>query len=103
MHIELNALKALGKWLDNSGWVAVINQSGHASAGTADSFLKISHITKTRHDHRVTVAALHILMNKAYEMYCNSVSVHMSLFIWSKQLEEEFQLSVLTFVRSIRE
>ena len=101
--------------MDNSGWVAVINQSGLASAGTADSFLKVSHITKTRHAHRVTVAALHILMKKAYEMYCNSVSVPMSLFMWRKEMEEEspqflfrsitikFQLSVLTFVRSIRE
>ena len=61
LHIELTALKALGKWLDSSGLVNAITQSGIASSGTADSFLKASHITRTRHAHKVTAASLHIL------------------------------------------
>ena len=71
--------------------------------------------TLLKHDHQVAVAALHILMKKAYKMYYNSVSAPMSLFMWRKEMEEEspqfrfwsitikFQLSVFTFVQSIRE
>lgn len=115
LHIELTALKALGKWLDNSGWVAAITQSGLASAGTADSFLKASHITKTRHAHQVTVAALHILKKKAYVLYCENITVPKSFMMWKSDMEKEipmfmfwsttikFQLTVLNFVRSIRE
>ena len=47
LHIDLCVLRALGKWLDGSGRIAAITQSGDASTGTADSFLKVSHITKT--------------------------------------------------------
>ena len=50
LHIELTALKALGKWLDNSGWVNAITQSGLASSGTADSFLKASHFSQQERD-----------------------------------------------------
>ena len=33
-------------------------QAGIASSGTADSFLKVSHLTRTRHAHQVTALAL---------------------------------------------
>lgn len=53
LHIELTALKALGKWLDDSGWSSALVQAGIATTGTADSFHKASHITRTRHAHQV--------------------------------------------------
>ena len=49
LHIELTALKALGKWLDSSGWVAALVHAEIASSGIANSFLKSSHITRIRH------------------------------------------------------
>ena len=55
LHIELTALKALGKWLDDSGWSIALVQAGIATTGTADSFHKASHITRTRHAHQVRV------------------------------------------------
>lgn len=115
LHIELTALKALGKWLDGSGWIAAITQAGIASSGTADSFLKASHITKTRHAHQVTVASLNILMNKAYIQYCEDTSVPMAFDMWKTNMEKKsptfkfwsltikFQVKVLMYVRSIRE
>ena len=67
LHIELTLYKmpgslARGKWLGRS-------HSGTklASAGVAESFLKSSHISRTRHAHQVTACTLYILMNNAYQ------------------------------------
>ena len=65
-HIEMTAWKALGKWLDSSGWTAALVQAYIATPGKADSFLKVSHVSRTRHAHQVTAAALYTLLQKAY-------------------------------------
>ena len=62
-HIEMAAFKVLGGWLDGSGWTDCLVQAGVAKVGMADSFLKASHITRTRHAHQVTAAALFIYKN----------------------------------------
>ena len=42
--------------------------------GTAASFLKASHVSRTRHAHaEVTAAALYVLMFKAYNAYMEGV------------------------------
>ena len=66
LHIEMAALKTLGVWLQGSGWV----QAEIATAGTADSFLRASHVLHTRRAHQVTAAALYILQHRAYNRYC---------------------------------
>ena len=39
LHIEMAALKALGSWLDGSGWTKALAEAKVASPGTADSFI----------------------------------------------------------------
>ena len=56
----------LGDWLENSGWTDALIQANITSSGTADSFIRASHVTKTRHAHRVTAATLHTLLKQAY-------------------------------------
>ena len=53
LHIKLNALKVLGDLFDSSGWTGALTQANIASSGTADSYLKVSHVTHTRHAHRL--------------------------------------------------
>lgn len=72
-HTELAALKALGTWLEDSGWTSALVQAEVTTPGTADSFLKASHVSRTRHAHQVTVSALDILMHKAYDCYCENL------------------------------
>ena len=72
LHIEMAALKLLGDWLSGSGWTNVISASGIASAGTADAYLKALHVTRTRHAHQVTAAALYVLQHKAYTEFTNT-------------------------------
>ena len=64
LHIETASFKALGNWLDGSGWTDVLVQAEVAKSGTADSFLKASHITRTRHAHQVTAAICSYYRNR---------------------------------------
>ena len=73
LHIEMAASKVLGDWLDGSGWTSAIVAAEVASAGVAESFIKVSHLTRTRRAHQVTAACLYILQNKAYCEYLETV------------------------------
>ena len=72
LHIEMNAFKILGNMLDSSGWTGALTQGNIASSGTADSYLKVSHVARTRHAHQVTASSLHILLHKAYTDYVSN-------------------------------
>ena len=74
LHIELAALKTAGDWLQGSGWPQVLEQAGIATAGTADSFLRATHITRTRRAHQVTAAALYILQRRAFDRHCQTLT-----------------------------
>eukprot|EP00112_Aurelia_sp_Birch-Aquarium-sp1_P024416 Seg771.7 transcript_id=Seg771.7/GoldUCD/mRNA.D3Y31 product="hypothetical protein" protein_id=Seg771.7/GoldUCD/D3Y31 len=118
LHIEMAYQKAIGDWLQGSGWVSVIEQASIASSGTAESFLKASHLSRTRRMHQVSAAALHLAKLHAYEEYCNSTSAgnedpqsieewqrgkeaNVPQFkYWNTVLEMELLLNIL--VRSLR-
>uniref|UniRef100_UPI00358FF46D uncharacterized protein n=1 Tax=Myxine glutinosa TaxID=7769 RepID=UPI00358FF46D len=94
---------------------SVLHYQNVATAGMADSFLKASHVTRTRHAHQVTSSALSILMRKAYDTYTCEEIEPLAFDKWClKQAETspQFQywliiirleLLVLVYVRSIRE
>ena len=46
LHIEMASLKVLGDLLEESGWTGALTQASVATPGTADSFLKASHVTR---------------------------------------------------------
>ena len=50
LHIEMAFWSAVRDYLEGSGWVSVLTQSGMALAGTAESFLN-SYLMKTRNAH----------------------------------------------------
>ena len=66
-------LKVIGDWLEDCGLVEAIVQAKIASAGTADSFVKVSHVTRTRRAHQVTASSLHILLKRSYTQYIESM------------------------------
>ena len=74
LHIEMTAYKALGKWMDDSGWTEVLYTAGVATQGVANSFLTASHLTRTRRAHQVMAASLHLLQQKAYQEYVSTAS-----------------------------
>ena len=121
LHIEMAMLKLLGDWLEDSGWTNAVVQADIASAGTANSFINVSHVTKTCHALQVTAASLYALIQKAYdedrtseytdamqpdtpsfEEWCiqrANASIHFDY--WLKTLSLE--LLLLRYIRSLRE
>eukprot|EP00058_Branchiostoma_floridae_P011619 XP_002597107.1 hypothetical protein BRAFLDRAFT_76362 [Branchiostoma floridae] len=116
LHIEMTSYKLLGHWLEGSGWVEAMQEATIATSGTAESFLKASHITRTRHAHQVTACALYLSLKKAYDVYVTTIpeGPPMSFSMWCTQRRTdhpqflywytalELELLVLAFVRSLR-
>jgi len=63
------ALTTLGDFLGGSAWTNAITHADVAAAGMADSFLKATHMKRTRHTHQVTYIALSILLRDSYDAY----------------------------------
>lgn len=90
LHIEMALYKLLGEWLDGSGWTFALTQGKVASSGTADAFLKASHVTKTRRTHQVTAYALYKLLKCAYNAYIAECGDNpLLLFEWCDKLSKE--------------
>ena len=65
LHLEMGMWKMLGHYLASSGWTIALTDAGIATAGTADSFLNSSHLTRTRRAHQLTCVALNSLQQLA--------------------------------------
>ena len=118
LHIEMMATKLAGQWLEDSGWTAALEAAEVATEGTADACTKASHLTKSRHAHQVTAAALYVLLQKAYQKYSqewNPPAIFMGFDEWCQQMASEqpqflywfrtleLELTILKLVKSFRE
>ena len=52
--------------MEASGWTDALTEGEVASSGIADSFLKVAHLTRTRHAHNVTLLTLQKLQKEAF-------------------------------------
>ena len=65
-----------------------------ASAGTAHSFIKVSHVTKTRDTQQVTAACIHALLKQAYDEYTSESGINLPLEQWClSQAQQSFTFS----------
>ena len=90
-------------------------QANIASTGTANSFISVSHVTKTRHVHQVTVASIHILLHHAYADYKSEETSVLSLEQWCELRSQQsvhfyywlktlvLETLMLLYIRSLRE
>ena len=81
LHLEMGMWNMLGDYLACSGWTTALADAGVATSGTADSFLKSSHVTRTRHAHTITSVALYKLQQQAFDSLADAV---MSFDQWRK-------------------
>ncbi len=97
-------MKTLGDLLQCSGWTSALVQSGVATAGTADSFLRAAHITRTRRTHQVTACVLYQALDEAYQEYVTSLEpdVEVKSLDSNRTVNQCSNFGVLVFVRSIR-
>ena len=63
------ALKSIGTLPQKGGWTEAI-----VSSGTAESFLSVSSVTRTRQMHQVTISILYNLLKEAYMLYCSEAN-----------------------------
>ena len=89
LHIEMAVLKSVGTLLENNGWTSAIVEAGLASSGTAESFLTVSSVTKTRQAHQTTACTIYKLMREAYEDYCSEDSSTLTFEKWRDQRMHE--------------
>ena len=88
LHIEMIALKSIGTLLKDSGSTSALVEAGVASPGTADSFLSVSNVTRTRQAYQITVNCLHQLMKDAYTAYKEETHVNTQLSFEMSQTEQ---------------
>ena len=87
LHIEMGLWKTLGDLLEGSGWTTNLYEADVASSGTADSFLKASHLTRTRHAHQITALSLVKLQHKARK--CLESQESLSFEDWKKDHDQQ--------------
>ena len=73
LHIAMAAFKTIGNLLDSSGWTGALVQANVVTPGTAESFLSVTHMTRTRRAHQIMASSLYHLLQKAYLAYCSSL------------------------------
>ncbi|KAG7160431.1 hypothetical protein Hamer_G001677 [Homarus americanus] len=75
-----------------SRWAETLVQADIASPGTANSFLKATHVTCTRRGHQITAATLNILQHKAYGKYTEDAQSNghepLEFGVWCQQRAE---------------
>jgi hypothetical protein len=67
LHIEMAYMKAIGNWLDESGWTDVFTKAQISTPGRIESFLNGSHVKRNRHAHLLSLASLANLSQMAFE------------------------------------
>ncbi|XP_068749352.1 uncharacterized protein [Montipora capricornis] len=115
LHIEMALWSVCGDLLEDSRWTTALAEAGIASSGTAESFLKVTHLTRTRHAHQVTVLALHKLQREAFRLSPGPVYDEESFERWKTSSSEKsptfhfweiirkLEVLILIFIRSLRE
>ncbi len=66
LHTEMALWNTLGDVLEDSGWTTALAEAEVASTGIAASFVKVAHLTRTRHAHQITLLALKMLQHEAF-------------------------------------
>ena len=114
LHTEMALWSTIGNLLDGSGWTTALTEAQVASVGTADSFLKVAHLTRTRHGHQVSLLTLHNLQQEAFMLtagpkdeqsakeWRDTMLKKSSTFMFWDQIMK-YEALILIFVRAHRE
>ena len=111
LHTEMALWNTLGDVLEDSGRTTALVEAEVASTGIAASFVKVAHLTRTRHAHQITLLALKMLQHEAFvqsgcheskEAWVKAMCTESPTFMyWDFILRQE--TLILMFVRAHRE
>ncbi len=106
LHIEIALWRMVGHLLKGSDWTTALSDGEIASAGTADSFLNVSHLTITRRAHQITALSLAKLQQDACQEMLGPHDEE-AFDDWKKEICGDIilnlQILVFIFVSSHRE
>ncbi len=114
LHTEMALWNTLGDVLESSGWTTALTEAEVASFGTADSYLKAAHLTRTRHAHQITLLTLHNLQREAF-MLSEGPKDEESAMAWRNNMQKRsptfmywdlimrYETLILIFIRAHRE
>ena len=112
---EMALWNVCGDLLESSGWASALTEAQIASSGTADSFLKVTHLTRTRHAHQVAALALYNLEREAFLQTPGLVHDKEAFQQWKTSTREKsstfhfwdmvlrLEILIFIFIRSHRE
>jgi len=110
LHIEMAFQSTIGDWLEGSGWTEIYENAHISTSGRIDSFLKSSHVKRTRYSHQVTLKVLLELERDAFKQSemdnneiwrANRINESSTALYWFTVMD--LQAILFMFVRSIRE
>ena len=85
LHIEMAIWDTIGNFLHCPSWTAALCEARVATSGIADSFLKASHLTRTRRAHQITALTLTKLRRQAW-LNMMSLNAEMSFEKWREDM-----------------
>ena len=114
LHTKMALWNTLGGVLEGSGWTTALTEAEVASSGTADSYLKAAHLTRTRRAHQITLLTLHNLQSEAF-MLSDGPKDEESFTAWKNNMQKRsptfmywdlimrYETLILIFIRAHRE
>ena len=66
LHIEIEMLRCLGDWLQDSGWLTSLSNAGVTSPGN-ESLLTVHNMAPSKYAHQVTAKVLYQLILRAFK------------------------------------
>ena len=97
--------------LKGSGWTVALTEACVAPSGEADSFLRATHLTRTRHANQVTLLTLHNLQKDAFMLnelpkyfesataWRNNMQKRRSTYMYWN-LVMKYEILILIFIRA---
>ncbi|MES9884863.1 MAG: hypothetical protein ABW185_28795, partial [Sedimenticola sp.] len=86
LHLEMALWNMAGDYLQGSGWTAAVVEAEIATSGIANGFLKAAHLTRTRHAHQVSVVALSVLQQRAFQISNRANGIDETFETWRKRM-----------------
>ena len=111
LHTKMALWNTLGDILEESGWTAELVEAEVASSGTAESFLKVSHLTWTRHAYQLTLLTIQKLQQESFmqfEGYTSADNWRKKILKRSPTLKfwdliMRYENLILIFIKALRE
>ena len=110
LHIEMAFESTIGDWLEGSGWTEIYENANISTSGRIDSFLKSSHVKRTRYAHQVTLKVLLEMERDAFkrsgfdtyeDWRASRIEESATALYWFTVID--LQAMLFMFVRSLRE